>query len=38
MSVFSVGDVQLIRPDVLVYPLGVWIVMAVVAVINGGFR
>lgn len=32
------GDVQSIRPAVLVYPLGVWAVMAVVAVVNGGFR
>jgi hypothetical protein len=38
MSLLSAGDVQSIRPDVLVYPLGVWVVMAVVAVINGGFR
>lgn len=29
---------QSIRPDVLLYPLGVWVVMAVVAVVNGGFR
>lgn len=27
-----------IRPHVFVYPLGVWAAMAVVAVINGGFR
>jgi hypothetical protein len=27
-----------IRPSVLLYPLGVWVGMAVVAVLNGGFR
>lgn len=27
-----------VRPHVFLYPLGVWIVMAVAAVINGGFR
>jgi hypothetical protein len=38
MSSLSAGDLQAIRPDVLVYPLGVWLVMAVVAVLNGGLR
>jgi hypothetical protein len=27
-----------IRPQVFLYPLGVWVLMAVVAVLNGGFR
>lgn len=27
-----------VRPTVLLYPLGVWVVMAVVAVVNGVFR
>ena len=27
-----------IRPHVFPFPLGVWVVMAIVAVINGGFR
>lgn len=38
MSSLSAGDVQAIRSDVLLYPLGVWVVMAVVAVVNGSFR
>lgn len=38
MSSLSAGNVQLIRLDVLVSSLGVWVVMAMVAVINGGFR
>jgi len=29
---------QTVRPTVLLAPLAVWIVMAVVAVLNGGFR
>ncbi|MFW6384749.1 MAG: hypothetical protein ACOCY7_01300 [Halodesulfurarchaeum sp.] len=28
----------MVRPRVFVYPLGVWVLMAVVAVANGGFR
>lgn len=31
-------DLRAIRPRVLLAPLGVWVVMAVVAVLNGGFR
>lgn len=38
MSSLSAGDVQSIRPDVLLYPLGVWVIMAAVAVVNGVFR
>jgi hypothetical protein len=38
MSSLSAGEIQAIRPGVLVYPLGVWVVMAVVAVVNGVFR
>ena len=29
---------QSIRPSVFLYPLGVWILMAVIAVVNGAFR
>lgn len=32
------GDAGSIRLAVFLYPLGVWVVMAVVAVLNGGFR
>jgi hypothetical protein len=35
--VAALGD-QSIRPNVFLYPLGVWVLMAVVAVANGGFR
>lgn len=38
MSPLSVAAVDAIRPRVLLAPLGVWVVMAVVAVANGGFR
>lgn len=31
-------EVESIRPNVFLYPLGVWVVMAVIAVLNGGFR
>jgi hypothetical protein len=31
-------EAESIRPHVLLYPLGVWVVMAVGAVINGGVR
>ena len=31
-------DIQSIRASVFVYPLGLWVVMAVVAVVNGIFR
>jgi hypothetical protein len=29
---------QSVRLDVFLYPLGVWVLMAVVAILNGGFR
>jgi len=32
------GTTQSIRPSVFLYPLGVWILMAVLAVVNGAFR
>lgn len=38
MSALSTVGSQPIRPSVFVYPLGVWALMAVVAVVNGGFR
>lgn len=38
MISLSAGDPQAIRLDVMVYPVGVWVVMAVVAVVNGGVR
>lgn len=31
-------DIQFMRASVFVYPLGLWVVMAVVAVVNGVFR
>lgn len=31
-------DAQSIRLGVFLYPLGVWVLMAVVAILNGGFR
>jgi hypothetical protein len=38
MNLAAAADVQSVRPRVLLYPLGAWIVMAVVAILNGGFR
>lgn len=38
MNVLTTVGSQPIRPSVFVYPLGVWALMAVVAVVNGGFR
>lgn len=38
MTLLAALDVQSIRPRVLLSPLGVWVVMAVVAIVNGGFR
>lgn len=35
--VATVGN-QAIRPNVFLYPLRVWVVMAVLAIVNGGFR
>lgn len=32
------GALDSIRPRVFVFPLGVWVVMAIVAILNGGFR
>lgn len=32
------AEVESIRLNVFLYPLGVWVVMAVIAVLNGGFR
>lgn len=34
----TTADSASIRPQVFLYPLGVWVLMAVVAVLNGGFR
>lgn len=38
MSLLTAIEAQAIRPRVFIYPLGVWVVMAVVAIVNGGFR
>jgi hypothetical protein len=38
MTLLAALDVQSIRPRVLLYPLGVWVAMALVAIVNGGFR
>lgn len=38
MTLLAALDAQPIRPRALLYPLGVWVVMAVVAIVNGGFR
>lgn len=38
MSLLAVLWDQSVRASVLVYPLGIWVVLAVVAVVNGGFR
>ena len=38
MNVLTTVGSQPIRPSVFVYPLGVWALMAVIAVVNGGFR
>lgn len=38
MSLLTALSDQLVRPGVFVYPLGIWVLMAVVAVLNGGFR
>lgn len=34
----TVPEAQSIRLGVLLYPLGVWVLMAIVAILNGGFR
>ncbi|WP_238709215.1 hypothetical protein [Natronorubrum halophilum] len=31
-------DIRAVRPRVFLYPLGVWVLMAVLAVLNGGLR
>lgn len=38
MSLLLSGGTQSIRIEVFLYPLGLWVVMAVFAVLNGGFR
>ena len=38
MSLLSTADAYAIRPEVFAYPLGVWVILAVVAVANGVFR
>lgn len=34
----SVSDEQTVRLHVFLYPLGVWLLMAIIAILNGGFR
>lgn len=38
MSVLTAMDFGSTKPQVFLYPLGVWVLLAVVAVLNGGFR
>lgn len=38
MSPLTAVDTQSFRLSVLLYPLGLWVVMAIVAILNGGFR
>jgi hypothetical protein len=38
MSILSTANAHAIRPQVFAYPLGVWVILAVVAVVNGVFR
>jgi hypothetical protein len=38
MSPFDTAGGPAIRPAVFLYPLGVWVLMAIVAVLNGGLR
>ena len=38
MSALTMIDSQSVRPQLIVYPLGIWVLMAIVAVLNGGFR
>ena len=38
MGLTHTPDAGSVRPRAFLYPLGVWAVMAVVAVVNGGFR
>lgn len=36
--VLTTVETRSVRPRIFVYPLGVWVLMAVLAVLNGGFR
>lgn len=38
MSSLAVVGGRSIRPRVFLYPLGVWVVLAIVAIVNGGLR
>lgn len=38
MSLLTAVDVGSVRPRVFVHPLGVWLLLAIVAVANGGVR
>lgn len=38
MSSLVGPDAQSVRLGVFLYPLGIWVLMAVVAILNGGFR
>lgn len=38
MSFLDTVGTHSLRPQVFVYPLGIWILMAIVAILNGGFR
>ena len=38
MNSLTAVDTQSVRLSVLLYPLGLWVVMAIVAILNGGFR
>jgi hypothetical protein len=38
MSQLSTANAHAIRPQVFAYPLGVWVILAVIAVANGVFR
>ena len=38
MGTLSTVGSQSVRPQLLLYPLGIWVVLAVVAIANGGFR
>ncbi len=32
------GAIQLVRPSAIVYSLGIWVIMAIAALMNGVFR
>jgi hypothetical protein len=38
MNALTAVDTGSVRPHVLLYPLVAWVVMAVLAVLNGGLR